>query len=112
MSVTDSKIIDALTLERENRKLVLRIFDHLSWSEDIVDTHLTALQEKINDYLDYMISKQYEEIYSAENYDRIVIKIVAKYPFNDEGVRCINIAKEVIENAGYYLEWEIAAEDA
>ena len=54
MSVTDSKIVD-------------------------------ALQEKLNDYMDYVISKQYEELYNPEAYDKIAIKIVAKIPFSNEG---------------------------
>ena len=110
MSVTDSKIVDAVTLEKESRRLVLRIFDHLPWDEDFTETHLIALQEKLNDYLDYIVSKQYEEAYSPEKYDKVVIKIIAKYSFSNEGIRCLNVAKNIIVNAGYYLEWETSSE--
>lgn len=110
MSVTDNKVVDAITLEKESRRLVLRIFDHLSWDDDIIETHLIALQEKLNDYMDYIISKQYEELYNPEAYDKIVIKIIAKNSFSNEGIRCLNIARNIIVNAGYYLEWETSSE--
>ena len=80
-----------------SRAIVISVTD-----SKIVD----ALQEKLNDYMDYVISKQYEELYNPEAYDKIAIKIVAKNPFSNEGIRCLNIAKNIIEDAGYYLEWE------
>lgn len=106
MSVTDDKVVDAITLEKDNRRLVLRIFDHLPWDEDITETHLTALQGKLNDYLDFIFARQYEEEWNLGKYDKIVIKIVAKYQLSEEGIRCLNIAKKTIEDDSIYLEWE------
>lgn len=43
MSVTDRNIVDALTLEKDIRSIVLSIFDHFPWGEEINYTHLLIL---------------------------------------------------------------------
>ena len=44
MSVLDGKVIDASALN--NKTVILAIFDALPWREYIIETHITALQNK------------------------------------------------------------------
>ena len=46
MSILDGKVVDALALN--NKKVILAIFDPLSWREYIIETHITALQNRFN----------------------------------------------------------------
>lgn len=50
------------------------------------------------------------QIVQVNYLDKVVIKIIAKYSFSNEGIRCLNVAKNIIVNAGYYLEWETSSE--
>lgn len=106
MAVSDRYVVDAMTLERDKRNLVLRIFDHFAWDDDIVDTHFTVLQNKLNDYLNYIEGQQMDEVYSSDLYDRIIIRIVMKYKVDDINEKKLFYAKKIIEDAGYYMDWE------
>ena len=57
MSILDKNVIDGLAYENET--IIMEIYDHLDWREEYY--HLSALQDKINSYLAYIESKQYEE---------------------------------------------------
>lgn len=60
MSVLDRNIIDFG--HEDDKKVTLCISDHIPWDDEVINAHLVILQEKINDYLDFISSGQiYEE---------------------------------------------------
>ena len=67
MSILDGKVVDALALK--NRKVILAIFDALPWREYIIETHITALQNKLNDYLDFIEGDQISQHYTQDQSD-------------------------------------------
>lgn len=109
MSVTDRNIIDITSIEEKDSQkyLVLWISDHLEWGDDVTREHLIILQDKINDYLDFITSDQVSEHYDSDNYDTIVIRILFSYPVPLDGTAFLNQANEVIEEAGYRIEWKL-----
>ena len=109
MSVTDRNIIDITSIEEKDSQkyLVLWISDHLEWGDDVTREHLIILQDKINDYLDFITSDQVSEHYDSANYDTIVIRILFSYPVPLDGTAFLNQANEVIEEAGYRIEWKL-----
>ena len=112
MSVMDAKIIDFAGLEKneDNKKnLILSICDHLVWGEETDDVHLLMLQSKINDYLAYIESGEINELYNSENYSKIVIRVMAKYKFSSNCIEFLNKAKQIINGAGFGLEWEVSS---
>ena len=109
MSVLDEGIIDFAGLEKSEKNLVLSISDHLVWGEDTDDVHLLVLQNKINDYLRFIESGEVNEQFKPENYSKIIIRIIAKYPFSPDCIKFLNMSKQVINDAGYGLEWEVSS---
>jgi len=113
MSVMDEKIIDFAGLEKseESRKsLVLSIFDHLAWGEETDDVHLLMLQNKINDYLRFIEGGEIHENFKPDTYERIVIRVIAKYSFSSDCINFLNMSREVINDAGFELEWEVSSD--
>lgn len=104
MSILDGKVVDALALN--NKKVILAIFDPLPWREYIIETHISALQNKLNDYLDFIEDDQISQRYTRDQYDQVVIRLIAKYNFNDKALYYLNIAKSAIEKAGCVFEWQ------
>ena len=61
MSVVEPNKIDAMGKSKESNELSLLITDHLGWENEY--DHLVILQDKINSYLSFIESKQYESTY-------------------------------------------------
>ena len=108
MSVIDRNTIDITSIEGngKHRDLVLYISDHLEWGEDVTDEHLRILQDKLNDYLDFIVSDQVLEHYSKEKYDYIVIRVLFSCQIPDDAKEFLEKASQIIKEAGYYLEWK------
>lgn len=104
MSVLDEGIIDFAGLEKN---LILSIFDHLVWEGESDDVHLLMLQNKINDYLRFIEGGEVNENFKPEDYDKIIIRVIAKYPFSSDCIEFLNMSKQIINDAGFGLEWEI-----
>lgn len=104
MSVLDGKVIDASALN--NKTVILAIFDALPWREYIIETHITALQNKLNDYLDFIEGDQISQHYTQDQYEQVVIRLIAKYNFNDKALYYLNMAKDAVGKAGYFFEWQ------
>ncbi len=71
MSVVDEGIIDFAGLDKDQRNLDLFICDHLTWGEETDDVHLLMLQNKLNDYLQFIEGGQINENYKPEDYEKI-----------------------------------------
>jgi len=109
MSVMDEGIIDFAGIEKSEKKLVLSISDHLVWGEDTDDVHLHMLQNKINDYLRFIESGEVNEQFKQEKYCKIIIRVIAKYPFSPDCIKFLNMSRQVINDAGFGLEWEVSS---
>jgi len=109
MSVMDEGIIDFAGLEKSEKNLVLSISDHLVWGEDADNVHLLVLQNKINDYLRFIESGEVNEQFKPEEYSKIIIRVISKYPFSPDCIKFLNMSKQVINDAGYGLEWVVCS---
>lgn len=107
MSVMDEGVIDNMGLRKNEKSLNLYIFDHLAWGLEADDVHIFMLQNKLNDYLQYIDSGQVNERYKVEDYENIIIRVIAKYPFSYDCVQFLDKAKRYINDAGFELEWEV-----
>lgn len=52
-----TNILDGIAFDEENSKLILLLSDVMDWHDEY--NHLMLLQEKINNYIAYIESKQY-----------------------------------------------------
>jgi hypothetical protein len=107
MSVTDSKIIDSISIDPKGI-VNLIISDHLEWDEKL--EHLLILQNKINDYLTFIESGQIFTEYPTLNGKNIVINIFAKFIPNEAAETFLKMARKTIQFAGYDLTLSLIEE--
>lgn len=93
MSVVDRNVID-ITYTEDN-KYILEIVDHLEWNFETRQEHGLILQDKINDYLDYIASGQAEK---AKPGLRPVIRIIAQYSYSKYCIDFLERVKKFIKN--------------
>lgn len=79
MAVTDQNIIDGIAFDEENEALILEIYDHLNFEGKFEFDHLVILQDKLNTYLWYVNSNQYEEVYPNKSFKKFIINIHFKF---------------------------------
>lgn len=102
MSVLDRNVIDFG--HEDDDKVTLCISDHIPWDDEVIDAHLVILQEKINDYLDFISSGQiYEEFGGHGKIPNI--KVIFCYEPVEKTVQFLEEVKEQINSNGYELEW-------
>lgn len=104
-TVEDRNLIDMVTLE--DGALNLIIADNLLWGFLERERHARILQNKLNDYLNFIGSGQYKELYAESEYERIVIKIIAEYPYSRYGIEFLERVRTFIGKSGLNcdLEW-------
>lgn len=62
--INELDIVDYLDMDENNEsKLKLIITDHLEWSWRYQEQHLWLLQEKLNNYINYILNEDYKELY-------------------------------------------------
>jgi hypothetical protein len=103
MGLENSTTIDAVGTEKDTGTVVLTILDSWNWSH--VDTHLRALQAKLNTYLDFVSSGQLLREYpqAAGKPARIDILFRCDAPAEADGL--LGEARRVVESLGLTLNW-------
>ena len=94
--------------------LELLLVDPVDWQEEIEAVHLEILQEKLNNYIYFLESKQYVERY-GDSFDKKVIHITFQYSPSDNGLAFLAAAQKVLQNTDMSLkielpEWEKTTE--
>lgn len=109
--VNDRNVIDHMLMEDKN--LILVILDPLQWDYSVREQHCYKLQDKINDYLQFIASGQIAEHQKEEEYKEVVIRIIARYSYSryclDFFERCGKWIKENGELCR--LEWTHPAQE-
>lgn len=100
-NICDRGVID-ITLVEDN-KYVLVIIDNLEWNYATREKHVVALQDKINDYLDYIASGQASK---AKPGLRPVIRIIAQYSYSKYCIDFLERVKEFIKSKDNICEIE------
>ena len=100
LNIENTDTIDGLAYEQETSILILLLADGLDWSD--MNRHLLLLQEKLNTYIWYIDSRQYEEKYT----DVKKIEIRVSFLFQEPEIchKLLERAKLVFLNAFENLE--------
>jgi len=101
MSLDNLHEVDAIGVDNETGFVSLAIIDYWSWDEE--ESHLRALQDKINIYLSFVESNEIFETYPDAIGRDIEIKIYAKYPLPDIAKRFVEQASIIVSDAGFRL---------
>ena len=102
MSIIETNKIDGIGKAKDKRELMFLIADHLDWVNEY--EHLTILQEKINAYLGYIETKQFNEVYPNDSFDSFVIKIHFKYQISEKCSEFINVITKQLNEFNIKIE--------
>ena len=86
--------------------LELLLVDPVDWQEEIEAVHLEILQEKINNYIHFLESKQYVARY-GDNFDKKVIHIKFQYSPSDNGLAFLAAVQKVLQPTDMSLKVEL-----
>ncbi len=102
MSVVERNVIDFGHVD--NDKITLCISDHIPWDNNIIQAHLEILQDKINDYIDFITSGQIYEQFGNKG-KTPNIKVIFCYEPVQETIAFLDRAKSVLNEDGCGMEW-------
>ncbi len=98
MSVIDYYQVDGLGINNNNENdLILLIHDNLGWDEESEKGHLDHLQNKINAYVKFIETKQYEHSYPNMNLNEFTIDIHMNQHPSDMGVKFLDLVNRDLQ---------------
>ena len=97
--------VDGMAKSKDGNKLALLIIDELDWEEE--DEHLVFLQEKINAYIDFIESKQYNETYSDDVFDGYMIQISFRFEASEKCKQFLEVASHQVQNLNITIMAEV-----
>ena len=100
----DVTSIDAIGVSDDHLELLL--IDENKWIESLEEEHLLKLQEKLNNYIYFLESKQYVERY-GDKFDKKVIHITFQYSPSDNGLAFLAAVQKVLQPTDMSLKVEL-----
>ena len=86
--------------------LELLLVDPIGWEEEIEAVHLEILQEKLNNYIYFLESKQYVNRY-GDSFDKKIIYITFQYSPSDNGLAFLAAVQKVLQPTDMSLKVEL-----
>ena len=102
--VLDVTSIDAMGVSDDHLELLL--IDENKWIESLEEEHLLKLQEKLNNYIYFLESKQYVARY-GDSFDKKVIHITFQYSPSDNGLAFLAAVQKVLQPTDMSLKVEL-----
>ena len=96
--------LDAISIVDSHLELLL--VDSVGWQEEIEAVHLEILQEKLNNYICFLESKQYVERY-GDSFDKKVIHITFQYSPSDNGLAFLAAVQKILQPTDMSLKVEL-----
>ena len=96
--------LDAIGIVDNHLELLL--VDPVGWQEEIEAVHIKILQEKMNNYIHFLESKQYVERY-GDSFDKKVIHITFQYSPSDNGLAFLAAVQKVLQPTDMSLKVEL-----
>ena len=100
----DITSIDAMGVSDDHLELLL--IDENKWIESLEEEHLLKLQEKLNNYIYFLESKQYVARY-GDSFDKKVIHITFQYSPSDNGLAFLAAVQKVLQPTDMSLKVEL-----
>lgn len=108
MSVVDNKRIDAMALTNDKRGIILLITDHVDWKDEY--QHLLMLQEKINIYISFLETKQYEDVYKGESIVYGIIEIRFLHSPTSNAKKFLQSVQNQVADLGIKIQYSVSQE--
>lgn len=84
-------------------RLELLLVDSIGWQEEIESTHLEILQEKINNYIYFLESKQYVASY-GDDFERKFIHLTFRYHPSKNGLAFLDVVQKMLKKTDMSLK--------
>lgn len=105
MAIDNAEVIDATAYE--GKKLILQLYDHLEFDDEIIKEHMFMLQDKLNTYIWFIDSKQYEETYPNASLSVYEIQIKFKYQPSDFSIEYLNHVNNKLGSMNITVMFEV-----
>ena len=105
MAIDNAEVIDATAYE--GKKLILQLYDHLEFDDEIIKEHMFMLQDKLNTYIWFIDSKQYEETYPNASLSVYEIQIKFKYQPSDFCIEYLNHVNNKLGSMNITVMFEV-----
>lgn len=110
MAIDNTNVVDGMGIDKERKALCLLLIDHLAWSGNNTLSeydHLMLLQKKINAYIHYLETKQYEERYPEEKIETVIIEIHFVHDITENCRKFLDTAQKQVGQHGIKIEAHI-----
>ena len=110
VAIDDANVIDGIGIDKRRNALCLLLTDHFAWSGNNTLSeydHLILLQKKINAYICYLETKQYEDRYPEEKIEMAIIEIHFAYDITENCEKFLNTAQSQVGQYGIKIEVHI-----
>lgn len=108
MAIDNTEVIDAVAYEGD--KLILQLYDHWEFNDEIEKDHMFLLQDKLNSYIWYVDSEQYKDTYPDVNLSFFEIQIKFKYQPPDFCLSYIQHVNDKLHKANINIVYEFMGE--
>jgi hypothetical protein len=109
MSIEEKQKIDFIGVRKTSGEVILSISDHLDW--DAVLYHLATLQDKLNDYIEFIESGQIYDEYPNSKGKKLVIEIVSKEDYHIKGLEFLEKVMPIVNSIGADLRQRTLTEE-
>ena len=99
MALENINAVDAISTDNKENKVILTIIDELNWDDEY--NHLKLIQEKVNNYLNFIESNELYEVYPTAKGKEIEIEIYSNYNLTLNGEKLVNRLKDFLNENGY-----------
>jgi hypothetical protein len=110
-TVEDTEVVDFISLDRANSRVLLTVSDHLPWADE--QQHLELLDAKLSAYLSFAQSEQMlQELsrrFGGVRPKEVRVEIVAKYGLTPRACEFLAGAQAVFAEAGLELGHRVLA---
>lgn len=94
MAIDNRDTVDSVAYE--SNTLILQLYDHLDFDEEFEYDHMVMLQDKLNTYIWYIDSNQYQDTYPEKEFSNFIINVF--FMFEPTG-----LCKKFLENINLKL---------
>lgn len=94
LNIENIDSIDGLAFKQETSSLILLLADGMDWID--MNRHLMLLQDKLNTYIYYIDSRQYEEKYP--NVERIEVRVSFLFKEPEICHKLLDRAEQILSN--------------
>ena len=105
MTIENRGVVDFIGTSKKDGTTILTISDHLEWTDYAY--HSTALQDKINDYLEHVCTNKVENAPS----NRIRIQLIMKYQPTPQAIDLLRRIEQRVAYLGYEFCHSVYSEE-